>query len=125
MSEPVPPIDDSEWLLRWVAPDHVQRNVDGSPKVISESFKHQSFSVDRESIRTLPEFRALHATKFTAHFTALGCRAVGYVVVADPLPENRAHALVTSALTGNALRRMARDLRDRYVILFEPSSLSV
>ena len=125
MSEPVPPIDDSEWLLRWVGSDHIERSADGSPKVFSESFRHGSFSVDRESIRSLIEFRGLHAGKFTAHFPVLGCRTVGYSVVADPLPENQAHALVTSPLTGNALRRMAKELRDRYVVLFEPSSLSV
>lgn len=113
------PVDDGEVLLRWI-PD--SQLVPGEFKVQSEMFRKVSFSVDRAAIKSLAAFKAEHRGKHVAKVLASHCRTVGYDASPDPLPENRAHALVHTAATGNDLRRMARRLRDEFVELI-PNSI--
>jgi hypothetical protein len=74
---------------------------------MSESFRHA--------------FRLEHQGRFVARFGVGDCRSLGYDAVPDPLAGNPAHAVVVTDATSNRLRRMARDLRDRFVTLIEPA----
>lgn len=107
-------VTDDEWLLRWIPEIQL---VPGEFQVQSEMFRKPRFSADRERLENLERFKTENAPHHVARFLAGNCRQVGYQITADPIDGNEAHAAVEASASQNQLRRMARELRDKYVTL--------
>jgi len=113
-SDPDGQLGDTETLLRYIP--EVGMTDDGKP--MSGMFKEPEFSVDRASLKPLPQFREEHSEAYVIEFSAADARQIGYKVQADPilndpdLPDNRAHAKVTNEHGPTERLRMAKRLRD-------------
>lgn len=94
--------------MRRIHPNHV----DPEGRVLWLAFRGAQLSVDREGMRSPSLVRAAFPSYTVARLVAGDCRAAGFAVLADPLPDNPAHALVTSTpATRGDERRLALILR--------------
>jgi hypothetical protein len=102
-------IADDERLLRRVHPNHV----DANGRVMWLAFRDPNLSVDRERFRPLTAVRSAFPNHTIARLVTGSCRDAGFLVEADPLPDNSAHALIRSAPASQGeARRLAQTLRD-------------
>jgi len=77
------------------------------------AFRDANLSVDRERLRPAAVLRTMFPSHTLARLLTGACRAAGFSVDADPLPDNPAHALVRSAPSSHGeARRLAAILRD-------------
>ena len=77
------------------------------------AFRDPNLSVDRERLRPIAALRTAFPNHALARLLTGDCRAAGFSVDADPLPDNPAHAIVRSAPSSHGdARRLAQILRD-------------
>lgn len=112
-----PRIPNSEDMYRRVIGDFVLRRQDSGSKVLSSqafSDPYGEVSVDRSSLISPEGCLALGDVRHlgVVAVTAGQARQLQQIVVWDPIPENRAHALICGKRqeTGSARKRIAKKL---------------
>lgn len=102
-------VRDDEALLRRVHPNHV----DGDGHLLWIAFKGREVSVDRERLRSVQGVKLAFPNRTVARLFAGACKAAGFEVREDALPDNPAHALLISpAATHGEMRQLAMLIRD-------------
>jgi hypothetical protein len=108
-------IADPDLLWRRILPDvNWLVRVDGELRPSSAAFRYAEISVDRERLTSEACFRNGFDGCGIAEVEAGTARGFGYTVVADPEPDNDAHALIcTPKPTKSLSRKLAQACRWR------------
>jgi hypothetical protein len=110
-------VHDHEELLRRVH----WRQTDSEGRLTSAAFKDRELSVDRAALTDIEALAAAFPSHGIARLLAGLARSAGDVV-ADPLPDNQAHALVICKESSHAgLSRFARTLKRLAETTWEPA----
>jgi len=120
-----PTINGSEVLWRAVHPTQLTRDESsGNWRPTSGAFRDSDseMSVDLASLTDLNSFRARNPARSVARFRVSVVRAMGKIVVRDPIEGNPAHALVCPKLTAGQARSIST-LEDIWAFLIPPSDL--
>ena len=113
-------IENSELLYRRINPDQVK--LDGGisssafqndhfPPISSGAFNDPELSVDRAKLREPRETISNFKDRGVASIVAGFARELDQQVLADPLPDNKAHALVKGKKTKSIARKLAQSAK--------------